>query len=237
MPKDNAEFALNSSKEQEVGIYESAFKEGITKEYEEDYGFVSAIFGAKPLDERASIYLDILSLADNSSLLTNPIKLTPQTEGKYKGYHISERIDAYKDKPTRFVVYVVAADGVTKNDDKGRWEFIANYVSIKWGYAKNDVKTLGYGAIEIEKSRIVDNKVYFSIEIWDEDTASKIDTGDGYPSTQTHPEKGHAGEYGSYKQWYNLTLTINPIGANKLVLPITQNDKKAFSYEVPITLK
>lgn len=237
MPKDNAEFALNSSKEQEVGTYESAFKEGITKEYEEDYGFVSAIFGAKPVDERASIYLDILSLADNSSLLTKPIKLTPQTEGKYKGYHISERIDAYKDKPTRFVVYVVAADGVTKNDEKGRWEFIANYVGIKWGYEANDVKTLGYGAIEIEKSRIVDNKVYFSIGIWDEDTGSKIDTGDGYPKSQTTPIKGDAGEYGSYKQWYNLTLTINPSGANKLVLPITQNNKKAFSYEVPITLK
>ena len=237
MPTNNAEFALDKNKEQEVGTYESIFKDGITKEYEEDYGFVSAIFGAKPSDERASIYLDVLSLLDDSSLLANPIKLTPQTEGTYKGYHISERIDAYKNKPTRFLVYVVAADGVTRNDEKGRWEFIANYVGIKWGYKAGEVKTLGYDKIEIEKSKIEDNKIYFSVEIGDKDTESIIDTSSGYPSTQTAPVEGNAGEYGSYKQWYNLTVTIDPAGENKLVLPITQYNKKAFLYEVPIILK
>ena len=235
LPKTNAKFKKDGG-EYEVGTIESAFKEGIKEEYDDDYGFLSAKFFAKPEDERASIYLDILSPLDDSSLLSTPITLSPQTEGSLKGYRASEEINAYKNKPTKFVVYVVAADGQTKDDEDGKWTFVANYAKLKWGYSEDAVNTLVYDAISLEKNNIQGDKIYLSVEVYGEDTKTAIAT-EGYPTSQTQPTKGDEGTLGNIKtQWYNFALSIDMQGANKISIPIQQYGKVAFVYEVPITI-
>lgn len=238
LPKTNAKFAKDGS-DYDVGTFGSIFKEGIENEYDDDYGFLSAKFIAKPEDERASIYLNILSPLDDSPLLPTPIILSLQTEGDLKGYRASEQISAYPNKPTKFVVYVVAADGSTKDDENGKWFFIANYAKLKWGYTESTVDKLVYDEISLEKNKIQEDKIYLSVEIYGENpktTNTTIATED-YPTTQTPPSKGGTGTIGDFEtQWYNFALSINKTGTNKVVIPIKQYGKLAFVYEVPVNI-
>lgn len=236
MLKNNAAFALEN-KEPVVGTYQSLFIEGANNEYDDDYGFLSSLFIAKPEDPRASIYLDMISPVSNLSLLPEPIKLNLQTDGELKDYHSTGRVKAFDDKPTLFTVYVVAADGVTKDSNKGQWTFFANPVRLKWGYDEDETDNFAYADIELEKSKIQNGKIYISAEIGDEDTGTEIDTQNVYPLSQTAPVKGKAGEYGSFKLWYNFTADVNLTGSNEIIVPIKQHGKLCFIYKLPITLK
>jgi hypothetical protein len=236
LSKTNAKFAKDG-KDLDVGTFESVFKEGIENDYDDDYGFISSKFIARPEDERASIYLNILSTLDDSPLLPTPIILLLQTEGKLKGYRATEQISAYANKPTKFVVYVVASDGSTKDDENGKWIFIANYAKLKWGYTKASVDTLAYDKISLERGEIKGNKIFLSVEVYGKDSKTVIDM-ERYPPKQSIPTEGAVGTIGSVAtQWYNFELSIDTQGDNKVIIPIKQNEKLAFTYEVPIVLK
>ena len=182
IPKNNAEFIfINDGNEESPNVIcEIEWVEDCESQFYEDYGSMSLKMIARTVSPRASVYVKKVDpLSATEDLLSGETEMKLQNQD---GVHTGN-ITLFEDKPTRLVAYVKAEDNITMNDTKGKWMLVFNSVDLFWDYDVNKLKNeetrknakKAYAEIEVEKTSVVNNKVYLAFSIWGEKLGFKLD--------------------------------------------------------------
>ena len=160
--------------------------------------------------------------------------------------HKSEKITLFSDKPTKIKLWVIAADGITINDEKGKWEMIYNPVDLAWEYENKgdkgyEYKKGAYDMIELEKDKVTDpaKKIYLVFAPWKEDFGYTVVNTD-LPQEQTPFVK--IGAMNGAQEYYKTTVDVSSLldGSKQelmATLKMKRNGKDCLTYNVKIKVK
>jgi len=219
-----------------------------------DYGARSLKMTARTVSPRASVYVKKVSPIDNKEEV-----LEGESEIKLKNdlsFHTGT-IELFKDKPTKLIAYVVAEDGSTKNNEKGKWQMVFNPVDLFFDYTEEKLATEAlrktatatYKTIEIEKNKIQGNKFFIAFAIWEEklgfDVGQSVKEMIDYKKLDTFGIADYA-QYTAYQISVN-TEDLKKGGSKEISIPVMRikdiEDEtldepiEAFTYKITILAK
>lgn len=220
----------------------------------EDYGAKSLKMTARTVSPRASVYVKKVSPIDSTEgVLTGENEIKLQND---LGFHTGT-IELFKDKPTKLIAYVVAEDGSSKNNEKGKWQMVFNAVDLFYDYTDAKLATealrkttnTAYKTIEIDKDQIQGDKFFIAFAIWAEDlgfdVAENVKKMKDYKKLDTFGPEKHIQytahqisvstedlQKGKNKEISIPIMRIKDIEDEKLDTPI-----EAFTYTITIVAK
>ena len=244
VPNTNAEFVhvLNGGVPQAYVLPKIEWKPEFAAgtHYADDYGAMAVSFKASTVSPRAKVFAQLVNPRTSTNLQgVAPIQLTNDGKGTHTG-----RIELLSDKPTMMKLYVVAEDGVSKNEKKGVWwSIIYNPCPLKWGYENlttgEAYNKFAYDSIKINKQSVKkDKKIYLVFMPWNEDAGYIVDN-DNLPPYQSPSESlGKA----SFQQYYKIPIDVSELlsGAKEeleATLKMKKDGKECFLYKVKIGMK
>ena len=260
IPNNNAEFVtINAGTEQDPDespnlVCDITWVEGCASPNYEDYGAKSLKMTAHTVSPRASVYVKKVDpLSATEALLEGEQEIKLDNEN---GVHTKD-ITLFENKPTKLIAYVKAEDGVTTNDEKGKWQVIFNAVDLFWGYddsklgTKETRKTANkaYGEIKAKKADATANKIFIAFGIWDENTSFSPDESikkmTDYKVLDSYGDPNY-GLFTAYQ--FSVDVSDLNVGQSKEIdIPVMriaddENEPldepiKAFTYKVKITIE
>ncbi len=260
IPKDNAEFVtINTGDEQNPEespnlICDIKWVENCESANYEDYGAISLKMTAHTVSPRASVYVKKVDpLSASEALLQGESELKLNNEN---GVHTAD-IKLFANKPTKFIAYVKAEDGITTNNEKGKWQVTFNSVDLFWDYSDSKLKTeelrkttnKAYSEFEARKANIIGDKLYIAFGIWEEKLGFKPDESIlKMPDYQVLDSYGDP-NYGQYTA-YQFSVDVSNVGlgqSKEIEIPVMRimDDEeesldepiKAFTYKIKVTMK
>ena len=260
IPNNNAEFVtINAGTEQDPDespnlVCDITWVEGCGSPNYEDYGAKSLKMTAHTVSPRASVYVKKVDpLSATEALLEGEQEIKLDNEN---GVHTKD-ITLFENKPTKLIAYVKAEDGVTTNDEKGKWQVIFNAVDLFWGYddsklgTKETRKTANkaYGEIKAKKADATANKIFIAFGIWDENTSFSPDESIKKMTDYKVLDSYGDPDYGLFTAYqFSVDVSDLNVGQSKEIdIPVMRiaNDEnepldepiKAFTYKVKITIE
>ncbi len=257
---NNAEFIIvntGTTEEPEESpnlVCDITWVEGCASQNYEDYGAKSLKMTAHTVSPRASVYVKKVSpLNASETLLEGEQEIKLDNEN---GVHTKD-ITLFANKPTKLIAYVKAEDGVTTNDEKGKWQVIFNAVDLFWGYddSKLGTKDLrenankAYAEIKAKKTDATANKVFIAFGIWDENTGFKPDESIEKMTDYKVLDSYGDPDYGLFTAYqFSVDVSTLNVGQSKEIdIPVMriaddENEPldepiKAFTYKVKITME
>ena len=240
--EDNAEFEWTVGSHARPKLYDTVeWEEGLNSRYKDDYGAKAVTFEAHTISSRATVKYQILDMKGNAIQGYEAKNLTNEN-----GVHKSEKITLFSDKPTKIKLWVIAADGITINDEKGKWEMIYNPVDLAWEYENKgdkgyEYKKGAYDMIELEKDKVTDpaKKIYLVFAPWKEDFGYTVVNTD-LPQEQTPFVK--IGAMNGAQEYYKTTVDVSSLldGSKQelmATLKMKRNGKDCLTYNVKIKVK
>lgn len=214
-------------------------------QYISDYGAKSVKFQAQTINPRAKIKYAFVD--GNGKIIAMPSESTAsEKEMTLKdssfGIHEAE-FTLFSDKPTNLLVYVVAEDGSSRDEEKGKYLYTYNPITLRWDAMLDKTKgenfrLSAYDEIILDRNIIKENKIYISFAIW---KTYEIDEQYQYASHQGKPAKfGAEPESWENERWYKTDIDISSLSeANELeiAIPILEGATKCFTYKAKIKLK
>ena len=240
IPNNNAEFVYGSG--QNPGpVYETIeWLEGVMGKDATDYGAKTVILKARTLSPRAKVKYQIVNPVEDKDIASYTVQEMQNT----LGHHESPIITLFDDKPTKIKVWVVAEDGNTTNEQRGRWGRIYNYVPLTYGYkdttSGQEYTNKAYDLIELDKASIQsDKKVYLVFAPWKEEKGYTV-VKEGLPAYQTAFVKLglHQNEQELYKTSIDVSSLLGSTPSTlEAILNIKKGEKECLTYKVKIKLK
>lgn len=243
IPNNNAEFVWITGQEPSPKVLSDIeWMPGLpTGGYADDYGAKAVTFEAHTISSRATVKYQILDMKGNAIQGYEAKNLTNEN-----GVHKSEKITLFSDKPTKIKLWVIAADGITINDEKGKWEMIYNPVDLAWEYENKgdkgyEYKKGAYDVIELERDKVTDpaKKIYLVFAPWKEDFGYTVVNTD-LPQEQTPFVK--IGAMNGAQEYYKTTVDVSSLldGSKQelmATLKMKRNGKDCLTYNVKIKVK
>jgi len=240
IPNDNAEFVFGSG--QNPGpVYETIeWLEGVDGKDPTDYGVKTVVLKAKTLSPRAKVKYQIVNPIEDKDI----VGYTVQEMQNTSGHHESPAITLFDDKPTKIKVWVVAEDGNTTNEQRGRWGRIYNYVPLTYGYSDTttgqEYTNKAYDLIELDKTSIQsDKKVYLVFAPWKEEKGYTVVNNDLPAYQTTFVKLGlHQNEQELYKTSIDVSSLLGGTPSTlEAILKIKKGEKECLTYKVKIKVK
>ena len=215
-----------------------------SNEYIDDYGAKAVTLEAHTVSTRAKVKYQFVDMEDKP-IQGQEVKEMTNTNGVHK----SEKIELFKDKPTRIKAWVLAADGTTTNDKKGIWKMTYNPCPLAWEYENKgdegkgaEYKTKAYDLIEIEKGKVTDpgKKIYLVFAPWKEDDGYTV-VNDGLPNDH-QAAFVKIGAMGNLQEYYKTVIDVgklldNSVQELKATLKMKKNGNDCLTYDVKIKVK
>jgi len=241
--QNNAEFVWLGNDSPSITHNLEWVNNAVAVQYSDMYGVKADTITIKTVSSRASVKYQIVN-----SLTNKPVE--GQNEGEMtndpnnKGTH-SARIVMLPNQPTHLRLWVVAEDGITKNEQKGRIAITFNSSQLAWSYENEtdakDFKKNAYDVIEIAEDQALasNKKIYLAFSVYNEQNGYSV-SNDGLPNHQTAFEKLGAltKDFDSYKTSVDVSSLLDK-SKNELeaVLKVKKNNILCFTYNVKIKLK
>lgn len=210
-----------------------------------DYGATEVKFTAQTISPRAKIKYAFVDGEENIIAMPGETVASEKemtvTDADF-GIH-EATFKLFIDKPTNLLVYVLAEDGISKDNERGKYLYTYNPITLKWDVSLDktkgeDFRLNGYNEIIVDKSLVKENRIYVSFSIW---KTYNIDEKYQYPSYQTKPEKfGPDPESWEEEQWYKTDVDISSLTATnslEIAIPVLENGVTCFTYKVKIKAK
>ena len=215
------------------------WKTGITpSEYINDYCSIATTLTAYTVSSRSKVRYKRINVVDNSDIAgEQEFEMTNS-----HGMHVA-RIEFFPFKPTRIKVWVVAPDGSTTNNNKGEYYYTYNPTPMRFDYATHPAggsfpkENMRYDTIEIEASKVVDNKLVVVFFPWNEKDGYTVDSS-ALPSYQQAFIKLDATK--TRQCWQTIVNVKDVIDNNSMLeiqCPIKKNGIDCFTYKVIIKKK
>lgn len=244
---NNAQFVYATEDEADVSI-DVKWKENCDSTVPQDYGASSLEVSCRTFSPRAKVMAKIVNPKNENEIIGSEITLTcAENNGMHTG-----NIPLLQDKPSQVVLYVVAEDGSTKDDTKGKWKAMYNPMDLYYSYNKADIATAElrknkseeYASIDVTKTLVQNDKIYLVFVTWAKDFGFAPKDASNYTELDTFGE-------GENKQTaYMLEVDVSTLNAGqaKDVVFTVMKDKdingdkiepsaEASSYKVTINMK
>jgi len=243
IPNDNAEFVWSTDGYARV-LSHIEWMAGLeNNQYIDDYGVKAVTLKAYTISSRAKVKYQIVDMEDKP-IAGQEEKVMTNTSAVHK----SEKIELFKDKPTRIKAWVIAADGTTTNGEKGVWRMTYNFVPLAWEYENKGDKGKGaeykkvvYDLIEIEKDKVTDpsKKIYLVFAPWQQADGYGV-INDSLPQEQT--PFINIGYMGEAQEYYKTTVDVSKLLDDsvqelKATLKMKKNGIDCLTYNVKIKVK
>lgn len=244
MPKNNGEFDFDSGGKQRV-IYDLEWVDSQEREASNDHGAKSIIIKFYTKSPHAKVrYKKVFTGRDKDDKIVFEQDLGSFEDAKHTGImHITKKIELDQDKPVTIKAEVVPNEGVT-DPDKGVYYFTFNPVNILWNYSEGvthaqyvntvnsmqDAQGVKTPVIKVEKTSIVNGKIYLVLSAWKEDYGCTV--ADTLKFTKVNEDKDI--------QWYKATIDVSSLNTQddevEVSFPLLYNNKPSFTYKFKIKL-
>ena len=224
---------------------EVKFYDNKEHQYISDYGATSVRFQAQTINPRAKIKYAFID--GDGKVIPMPgetVATEKEMSVKEADFGIHEAtFSLFDDKPTNLLVYVLAEDGSSKDDKKGKYLYTYNPITLKWDTTLDktkgeDFRVNAYNEIIVDKKIVNENKIYVSFSIW---KTYIIDEKYQWASYQKMPEKfGPEPESWENERWYKTDIDISSLSVTnplEIVIPLLENGQRCFTYKVKIKAK
>lgn len=224
---------------------EVKFYDNKEHQYISDYGATSVKFEAQTINPRAKIkyaFVDgdgkVIPMPGDNVAIEKEMSVKEADFGIYEA-----SFSLFNDKPTNLLVYVLAEDGSSKDDKKGKYLYTYNPITLKWDITLDktkgeDFRLNAYNEIIVDKKNVNENKIYVSFSIWKN---YEIDKNYQWTSYQKMPEKfGPEPESWENERWYKTDVDVSSLSVTnplEIVIPILENGQRCFTYKVKIKAK
>lgn len=220
----NAEFVYPSEDEADISI-DVKWKDKCDSTIPQDYGASSIDVSCRTVSPRAKVKAKIVNPKDESKIIGQEIELTC-ADGN--GVHTGE-VPLYQEGPSQVVLYVVAEDGNTTNDTKGKWKAMYNPIDLYWSYKTDDIataelrkaKTDEYASITVSKAQVQNDKIYLVFVTWSKDYGFVPQDVSKYTELDTFGE-GENDKQTAYQLEVDVS-TLNAGSSQEVVFTILKN--------------
>ena len=244
MPKDNGKFEFSGDNVRGGCVVEWVDDE--PREVDNDHGAKSASITLYTESPHAKVKYKCVFLAyDKDGKIAFESDLTSYEYATHIGVkHVTKKIELDQDKSVTIKAEVEPYEGAT-DPDKGVYYFTFNPVDVLWNYSEGtthsdyanaftelqDVSGVKTPVIKVNKTSIVDGKIYLALSAWKADYGCNVgDTAKFIPLN----------EDGSI-QWYKATIDVSSLNTQTdeldVSFPLLFNNKPSFTYKFKIKLQ
>ena len=244
MPKDNGKFEFSGDNVRGGCVVEWVDDE--PREVDNDHGAKSASITLYTESPHAKVKYKCVFLAyDKDGKIAFESDLTSYEYATHIGVkHVTKKIELDQDKSVTIKAEVEPYEGAT-DPDKGVYYFTFNPVDVLWNYSEGtthsdyanaftelqDVSGVKTPVIKVNKTSIVDGKIYLALSAWKADYGCNVgDTAKFIPLN----------EDGSV-QWYKATIDVSSLNTQTdeldVSFPLLFNNKPSFTYKFKIKLQ
>lgn len=245
-PIDNAEFIyVGENPDVRVGV---TWKDNCESTIPQDYGASSINVDCRTLSPSAKVMAKIVNQKNENEIIGQEVELTCADKN---GVHTGS-INLLQDKPSKVILYVVAEDGSTKDNNRGKWTAIYNPIDLYWSYNADDIataelrknKTEEYASIDVVKAQVQNNKIHLVFVTWAQDYGFVPKDMDRYTELDTF------GEGEDQQTAYRLDVDVSTLNVGQtkdVVFTVMKNKNvdgevidppvEASSYRVTINMK